>query len=94
MYRGVSAVDIDYNSKPLSNPWIALYFIAFIVVGNFFLSNLYIGVLISTYNREKEAVMGNNFMHTVSQKKGNKNKIRLLYNKPKLKMKVPKSDWR
>jgi len=28
--------------------------VAFIVIGNFFLLNLFVGVVISTYNREKE----------------------------------------
>ena len=33
------------------------------IVGNFFLLNLFVGVVISTYNREKE-VLGRNFLLT------------------------------
>lgn len=89
MYRGISAVDIDYQPKTLNNLWIAIYFIVNIVVGNFFLSNLYVGVLTSTYNREKEKVLGNNYLVTASQKKGSNKKLSLIQTKPKLRMKLP-----
>jgi hypothetical protein len=44
-----------------------------VVIGNFFLLNLFVGVIITTYNREKELV-GKDFMLTDMQKKWLKNR--------------------
>jgi hypothetical protein len=40
-----------------------LFFISIIVFGKFFISNLFIGVMIAKYNREQE-LFGKNFMLT------------------------------
>lgn len=40
-----------------------IFFIAIVVIGNFFISNLFIGVIIAKYNREQE-LFGKNFMLT------------------------------
>lgn len=63
MYKGAATREIDEIPIQLANQYISFYFVAFVVVGNFFLLNLYVGVIISTYNREKEA-MGKNFILT------------------------------
>lgn len=88
MYKGAAARGIDLVPKALYNPSATIYFAAFIVVGNFFLLNLFVGVVISTYNREKEAV-GNNFLLTEKQKKWLANKIMLIQSKPMIRMKEP-----
>ena len=63
MYMSASARGIDLTPEHFSNYGISLYYVAFIVIGNFFLLNLFVGVVISTYNREKE-VLGKNFLLT------------------------------
>jgi hypothetical protein len=40
-----------------------LFFIAIVIIGNFFISNLFIGVIIAKFNREQE-LFGKNFMLT------------------------------
>jgi Ion transport protein len=40
-----------------------LFFISIVIIGNFFVSNLFIGVIIAKYNREQE-LFGKNFMLT------------------------------
>lgn len=40
-----------------------LFFVIFVIIGNFFITNLFVGVLVSTYNREKDK-LGNNFLLT------------------------------
>ncbi len=40
-----------------------IFFIAIVVIGNFFITNLFIGVIIAKYNREQE-LFGKNFMLT------------------------------
>lgn len=45
-----------------------LYFIIFVIMMNFLVTNLFVGVVVSAYNREKEK-MGRDFMMTEDQKK-------------------------
>jgi hypothetical protein len=50
LYGGLSVIPI-------------LFFIAIVIIGNFFVSNIFIGVIIAKYNREQE-LFGKNFMLT------------------------------
>lgn len=77
MYQSAAIRDIDLTPVHFSNPGVPFYYMAFIVVGNFFLLNLFVGVVISTYNREKE-IMGKNFLLTEKQRKWLHNKIMLI----------------
>jgi len=43
------------------------FFVVFMVIGSFFILNLFVGVVISTYNREKER-LGKDFMLSTEQK--------------------------
>eukprot|EP01028_Stygiella_incarcerata_P002857 TRINITY_DN1544_c0_g1_i1.p1 TRINITY_DN1544_c0_g1~~TRINITY_DN1544_c0_g1_i1.p1 ORF type:complete len:1709 (-),score=377.65 TRINITY_DN1544_c0_g1_i1:1118-6244(-) len=54
MYNGVDAREIGLNPKRNAHPENALYFVGFIIVGNFFMINLFVGVLIDTYYRLQE----------------------------------------
>ncbi len=65
MYRGLEAQSIDLVANPTQakNPALAFFFISFMVIGSFFILNLYVGVVISTYNREKDK-LGKNFLLT------------------------------
>ena len=47
--RGVDLIP-KYDSSPLN----ALFFIIFMILSNFFITNLFVGVLVSQFNREKE----------------------------------------
>ena len=40
---------------------VSLYFILSVIIGSFFVTNLFVGIVTSTYNREKDR-LGNNFM--------------------------------
>ena len=44
-------------------PWLALFFIIFIIFGSFFMMNLFVGVVLSAYNKEMERI-GSNFLLT------------------------------
>jgi hypothetical protein len=52
MYFCSSTTDIDYIQIPLNNPFWLLFFCFFTIVGAFFLLNLFVGVVISTFNSE------------------------------------------
>ena len=79
----------DYLTSPIG----AIFFVIVVVIGNFFLLNLFIGVIITTYNREKELV-GKDFMLTDMQKKWLKNRQMIVSAEPKFRMKLPYEDWR
>ena len=93
MYRSAAATGVDQMPSELSDKWITFFFVSFIVVGNFFILNLFVGVVITTYNREKE-LLGKNFLLTEKQKKWLQNKIMFIQSKPMLKMKQPREEWR
>ena len=54
MYQGASTRGIDNTLKSKSNPSIQIFFIVFMIVGSFFILNLFVGIVISTFNREKD----------------------------------------
>jgi len=81
MYNVLSTRGVDLAYKQLhnsiENPYAAIFFILIVIVGNFFLMNLFIGVIITQYNREKE-LAGKDFMLTEEQKKWVKDRIMIL----------------
>jgi hypothetical protein len=54
MYTGISARGIDLERKKNKNPYMGLFFVVFMIWGYFFILNLFVGAVISTYNRQKE----------------------------------------
>jgi hypothetical protein len=46
----------------------ALFFIAFIILANFFTLNLFAGVVVSTFNRQKEILEKNHMLSTNQSK--------------------------
>ena len=58
MWNGVDSVDIGYQPiKNYSFGWV-FFFIGFIIIGSLFVLNLFVGVVIDTFNREKEKLAG------------------------------------
>ena len=56
MYDGMSITGEDSDFILKSRPYTAIFFVLFVIVGAFFTLNLCVGVVISTYNREKEKI--------------------------------------
>lgn len=50
MHMGIDATKQDTQPITNYNPSISLYFIVFIVVGSFFVLNLFVGVTINKFN--------------------------------------------
>ena len=54
MYAGVDATGIEMQPiRDAFTPWV-FFFIAFMVIGAFFVTNLFVGIIIENFNREKE----------------------------------------
>lgn len=70
------------RSGETADPIAAAYFCIFIVFGAFFITNLFVGVVISTYNREKDR-LGNNFLLSDDQKRYIETKLLVIRIHPK-----------
>lgn len=83
MYRGVDSVGIDM--EPIRNNQIfwSLFFMIFVFFGNFLILDLFTGVVVSTFNKEKE-ILGKNFLLTDNQKKWLEQKKICMKIKPKI----------
>lgn len=63
MFRAVGSAGIDKEPIENNRPQFMLFFFVFIIVASFFVLNLFVGIVISTYNREKEK-QGKDFLLT------------------------------
>ena len=62
MFSGIDARGVDLNPKHNANPQNALFFVCFVVVGQFFAMNLFIGMLIDVFSHSKAEEEGSVFM--------------------------------
>ena len=69
-------------SKDDKSYFASLYFAFYVVFGAFFITNLFVGIVISTYNREKDR-LGKNFILSEDQKKWIETKLLVVRIKPK-----------
>lgn len=58
MYKGIDSVDVGKQPKYNNNQLLSLYFISFIVIGNIFILNLFVGIVIDKFNRLKDRMCG------------------------------------
>lgn len=83
MNSGIDSVDIGMQPQEGRNIYWSFFFMLFIVFANFLILNLFIGVVISTFNKEKE-LLGKNFLLTDNQKKWLEQKKMVINIHPKL----------
>jgi hypothetical protein len=83
MYDTMNGVSPELVPGYKVSPALALFFMLFIIFGGFFITNLFIGVVIASFNRECTK-LGNDFMLTEKQKEWITTKILLFKVAPKL----------
>jgi voltage-dependent calcium channel L type alpha-1D len=95
MYRAAKVREMDYTPQRegIYSSVAAVFFVIIMIIGNFFLMNLFIGVIISTYNREKE-LMRKDFLMTEKQKKWVQQRIMIIQSQPMYKVLLPHKEWR
>jgi len=81
MHKGVDATRIDKEPKLNNSRISALYFILFIIIGSFFILNLFVGVVISTFNLQRES-LGKNYMLTATQREWIDTRMNIVKMKP------------
>lgn len=74
MNRAVDSVGIDMQPVRNQNIYWSLFFILFIILGNFFILNLFAGVVVSTFNKQKQILekthlLTENQLRWIEQKK-------------------------
>eukprot|EP01065_Artemidia_motanka_P026534 TRINITY_DN3159_c0_g1_i1.p1 TRINITY_DN3159_c0_g1~~TRINITY_DN3159_c0_g1_i1.p1 ORF type:complete len:2278 (+),score=722.49 TRINITY_DN3159_c0_g1_i1:70-6903(+) len=62
MFRTLDSQGEDLGPEQNGSPAAAVYFVVFVFVGQFFMLNLFIGVLIDGYQREKDEMAGSNLL--------------------------------
>lgn len=79
MYHGVDSKGLDLQPDLNWRPIMSLYFISFIIVGNIFILNLFVGIVIDKFNRLKDKMCGYSLMtsHQIEWVESEKQMIRL-----------------
>ncbi|KRX08462.1 hypothetical protein PPERSA_12943 [Pseudocohnilembus persalinus] len=67
MWNGVDAQGIDINPQRDSNQIWAIFYILFILVGGFFVMNLFAGIVVESFNTEKNKLAGMTQLHDSQQ---------------------------
>mmetsp|Transcript_3119 Transcript_3119/g.7221 ORF Transcript_3119/g.7221 Transcript_3119/m.7221 type:complete len:1718 (+) Transcript_3119:685-5838(+) len=68
MYHGVDMTEIDVQPIRDHNPFYCIFFVVFIIVGSFFVMNLFVGVTIDKFNEMKEKQEGKSVFLTAEQR--------------------------
>jgi len=58
MYSAIDSRELDEQPKRDHNKWMAIVFISFIITGNIFILNLFVGIVIDKFNRLKDKMSG------------------------------------
>lgn len=93
MYVGVDSTDIDMQPIRDNRPAWSFFFIAFMIVGSFFMMQLFVGVVIDNFNKMKEK-MGNSALLTESQKQWVYMQEAMMKLKPLRRKRVPRNKYR
>ena len=83
MYSIVNSNGPDTVPGYKTQPYMALFFVSYIIFGTFFVSNLFVGVVISAYNEETDR-LGKGFLLTDNQRKWVETKSMVLKIRPRL----------
>ena len=93
MYKAMNSMGPDMQPGNKENYTYSVFFISYIIFGAYFMANLFVGVVISSFNRESEK-LGKNFLLTEDQKKWIDTKLLVVGIKPKKCVARPKNKCR
>ena len=62
MWNAVDSTEIHQVPRRNENPFFVFFFMFFMVIGTLFILNLFVGVVINTFDKEKEKLSRNNLM--------------------------------
>ena len=88
MNQGADARGIELQPKKNENKYWQLFYVFFVIVGSFFIINLFVGVVVDAFNIEKEKLRGY-FYLTGEQQEWVDIQTRIHETAPELKLVVP-----
>ena len=98
LYDGIDAQpnSVGLFLQPMrdANPWMAFFFVAFVVMGAFFVMNLFVGVIIDKFNEMKEKAEGGSVFLTDEQKNWVSIQRHLSELRPMASAERPTEEWR
>ena len=62
MLNSLTSTDIDYVANAERSIFWTIFFIFFMIIGFFFFLNLFIGVVVTNFNTEKDRIGGNDLL--------------------------------
>ncbi|CAD8082647.1 unnamed protein product [Paramecium primaurelia] len=83
MYQGIDSVGIDLQPIHNYNMYWSLFYIGFVIIGSFFVMNLFAGVVLDAFNSETDKLRGYFYM-TLEQQEWVDIKERIYYAKPQI----------
>ncbi len=89
----ITAGDIDNVSVVSRSPFWSFFYILFLIVGFFFFLNLFIGVVVTNFNTEKDKIGGNDLL-TEKQREWIDLKLLVLRSAPIKKIMPPNNSFR
>ena len=93
LLNSITSTDIDYVAEETRSIVWSIIFIFFMIIGFFFFLNLFIGVVVSTFNSEQDKIGGNDLL-TERQREWIESKILILRAAPIKKIKAPEGKFR
>ena len=93
LHACMTSTSIDYVAQEQLNYFWAIFFIFFEIIGFFFFLNLFIGVVVSTFNSEKDKLGGNDLL-TEKQREWIDLKLLVLRSAPIKRIKPPEGKIR
>ena len=95
MYQSIDAVSVDEAPQRDHNMFVGLFFVGFVVIGSFFILNLFVGFVIFNFAKVKAEEDGTGaFGVTAEQKLWLETQTMMLNFKPIVKMQSGKGRWR
>ena len=95
MYQSIDAVSYDQAPQRDHNPWLGLFYVVFVVIGSFFILNLFVGFVIFNFAKVKAEEDGTGSMGvTAEQKLWLETQTMMLNFKPMVKMQAGTGKYR
>eukprot|EP00899_Mesostigma_viride_P019947 jgi/Mesvir1/27954/Mv20161-RA.1 len=94
MYAGVDAVGVDQQPRTDHDTRRVWFFIAFMLIGSFFILKLFIGIIMDNYSQMRERAKKGHLFMTERQRKWAEAQKRLIRTRPRRRFTAPSQRWR
>ena len=62
LVNSITSTQLDYVAQDYRSPFWSFFFILFMIIGFFFFLNLFVGVVVSNFQTEKDKIGGNDLL--------------------------------